>query len=210
MYDAAARELLIRSQGEFRIRDIEAAKSSSIEPPKEIGAASIGTLIRRARRSQGPHEIRVFAASLADIKKALGLKDKQVPYEKLPKELRKWKDLFDLVADNYLLPYRLGVDYIIPLTKGTDGKELEVPWGPLYGMSREELLVLRKTLTDLLDKNYIRASSSTGGAPVLFVKKPRGGLRFYCDFKALNAITKRDRYPLPLIRETLTTLLRAR
>ena len=89
VYDAAARELLVRSQGEFRIRDIEAAKSSSIEPPKEIGAASIGTLVRRARRSQGPHEIRVFAASLADIKKALEPKDKRVPYEKLPKELRK-------------------------------------------------------------------------------------------------------------------------
>ena len=51
VYDAEARELLIRSQGGFRIRDIEAAKSSFIEPPKEIGAASIRTLIRRVRRS---------------------------------------------------------------------------------------------------------------------------------------------------------------
>ena len=131
-------------------------------------------------------------------------------YEKLPKELRKWKDLFDPAADNCLPPHRPGVDHTIPLTKGTDSKETEVPWGPLYGMSREELLVLRKTLTDLLDKNYIRASSSAGGAPILFVKKLGSGLYFYCDFKALNAIIKRDSYPLPLIRETLITLLGAR
>ena len=69
----------------------------------------------------------MFAALLADIKKALGPKDKQVPYKKLPKELRKWKDLFDPAADNCLPPHRLGVDHTITLTKGTDGKELEVP-----------------------------------------------------------------------------------
>ena len=73
-------------------------------------------------------------------------------------------------------------------------------------MSREKLLVLRKTLTDLLDKNYIRASSSVKGALILFVKKLGGGLRFYYDFKVLNVITKKDSYFLLLIRETLITL----
>jgi hypothetical protein len=67
------------------------------------------------------------------------------------------------------------------------------PWGPLYGMSREELIVLRKTLTELLDKNFIRASSSPASAPVLFVKKPGGGLRFCVDYRGLNAITRKDR-----------------
>ena len=77
-------------------------------------------------------------------------------------------------------------------------------------MSRDELLVLRKTITDLLDKGWIRASSSSAGAPVLFVKKPGGGLRFCVDYRALNAITEQDRYPLPLIRETLRSLSQAR
>ena len=76
-------------------------------------------------------------------------------------------------------------------------------------MSREELLVLRKTITDLLDKNWIRASSSPGGAPVIFIKKPGGGLRFCVDYRALNLITERDRYPLPLIQETLRMVSRA-
>ena len=70
-------------------------------------------------------------------------------------------------------------------------------------MSRDELLVLRKTLTEHLDKGFIRASSSPAAAPVLFAKKPRGGLRFCVDYRALNARTKPDRYPLPLLHETL-------
>ncbi|XP_044721154.1 reverse transcriptase (RNA-dependent DNA polymerase) domain-containing protein [Hirsutella rhossiliensis] len=63
-----------------------------------------------------------------------------------------------------------------------------LPWGPLYSMSREELLVLRKTLTELLDKGFIRVSSSPAAAPVLM----------------------RDRYPLPLLSETLRTIAKAR
>ena len=77
-------------------------------------------------------------------------------------------------------------------------------------MSREELLLLRKTLTDYLDKNFIRASSSPAAAPILFAKKPGGGLRFCVDYRALNAITQKDRYPLPLIRETLRSISRAK
>ncbi|KAI0992287.1 hypothetical protein K3495_g15899, partial [Podosphaera aphanis] len=92
------------------------------------------------------------------------------------------------------------------MQKDDQGRDKDVPWGPLYGMTREELLVLRKTLTELQDKNWIRVSSSPGGAPVLFIKKPGGGLRFCVDYRALNAVTERDRYPLPLIRETMQIL----
>ena len=67
----------------------------------------------------------------------------------------------------------------------------------------DELLVLRKTLNELLDKGFIRTSSSPAGTPVLFVKK-KGGLRFCVDYRGLNDITRKDRYPLPLIKETLS------
>ncbi|RCI14115.1 hypothetical protein L249_7919 [Ophiocordyceps polyrhachis-furcata BCC 54312] len=56
-------------------------------------------------------------------------------------------------------------------------------------MSREELLVLKKTLRDLLTKGFIRPSSSPASAPVLFARKPGSGLRFCTDYRALNAIT---------------------
>jgi transposase InsO family protein len=92
------------------------------------------------------------------------------------------------------------------LDKDENGKDKVIPWGPLYNMSREELLVLRKTLTELSDKNFIRVSKSPAGAPVLFVRKPGGGLRFCVDYRGLNAITRKDRYPLPLVTETLRIL----
>ena len=77
-------------------------------------------------------------------------------------------------------------------------------------MSREELLVLRRELTTLLDKGFIRVSHSPAAAPVLFVRKPRGRLRFCVDYRALNEITRKDRYPLPLIHETLNQISRAK
>jgi len=47
-------------------------------------------------------------------------------------------------------------------------------------------------------------------APVLFTKKPGGGLRFCVNYRALNRITKKDHYPLPLIRETLNNISQAK
>ena len=77
-------------------------------------------------------------------------------------------------------------------------------------MSRDELLVLRKTLTKLLDKGFIRVSNSLAAAPVLFVKKPSGGLRFCIDYRGLNRITKKNRYLLPLIYKTLRNIRKAK
>jgi hypothetical protein len=77
-------------------------------------------------------------------------------------------------------------------------------------MSRDELLVLWKTLIDLLDKGFIRVSSSPAVTLVLFVKKPRGGLWFCVDYRGLNRITKKDCYLLPLIYETLRNISKAR
>jgi hypothetical protein len=77
-------------------------------------------------------------------------------------------------------------------------------------MSRGELLVLRKELTSLLKKGFIQVSSSPAAAPVLFAKKPGGGLHLYINYRALNKITKKDRYPLPLIQETLNNLSKAK
>lgn len=114
------------------------------------------------------------------------------------KEIHEYTDLFlddDINSDNCLPPHRLGVDTQVKLKIDDQGREKEVPWGPLYGISWEELLVLRKTLAELLKKNWIIPSSSPGRAPVIFVKKPGGGLRFCVDYRALNAVTERDRYP---------------
>jgi hypothetical protein len=55
-------------------------------------------------------------------------------------------------------------------------------------MFREELLILRKTLIKLLNKNFIRVSNFPAAAPILFAKKLGGGLRFYVNYRALNIL----------------------
>jgi hypothetical protein len=65
-------------------------------------------------------------------------------------------------------------------------------------------------LTGLLDKGFIRVSSSPTLALVLFVKKPSRGLRFYIDYRGLNRLIKKDRYLLPLIYETLRNIGKAK
>ncbi|KAI1003236.1 hypothetical protein K3495_g4968 [Podosphaera aphanis] len=158
--------------------------------------------IKRAQKYASNNGVQLFSITLADIQKALApAKKLDKSLERLPKEYRDFVDIFKRDLIDRLPPHRPGHDHEIRVEP-----EKEIPWGPLYGMSRDELLVLRKTLTELLDKNYIRASNSPAGAPVLFVRKPGGGLRFCVDYRALNAISKADRYPLPLIKETLAKL----
>lgn len=77
-------------------------------------------------------------------------------------------------------------------------------------MTREELIALREWLQDNLSKGFIRASSSPAASPVLFVKKPNGKLRLCMDYRALNAITVKNRYPIPLLSETLDRLSNAK
>ena len=138
-------------------------------------------------------------------KKNLAVKDTKVDI-KLPKELRDLHKYFLNDKDISLPLHQPGKDYTINLAIDKQGQEKDPAWGPLYRISRDELLVLWKIITDLLDKGWIQASSSVAGAPVLFVKKPGGGLCFCVDYRALNAITKQDYYPLPLIYKTLQSL----
>ena len=70
--------------------------------------------------------------------------------------------------------------------------------------------MLRKTLTELLDNGFIRVSNSPTAAPVIFVKKPGGGLRFCVDYRRLNEISRKDSYPIPCIDETLRTIAAAK
>lgn len=160
---------------------------------------------------------RIGAVSMGDIEKALSKLEKKDPVidresvrKKFPNELVHLKNVFEDDDGLALPPHRKGRDHSIELNQDNQGRDLDIPWGPLYGMSRDEFLVLQKTLTDLLGKGWIRASNSPGGALVLFVKKPGGGLRFCVDYRALNTITRQDRYPLPLFRETLRNIAKAK
>ena len=77
-------------------------------------------------------------------------------------------------------------------------------------MSYNKALELRRYLDENLSKGFIRASRFEAAAFVLFVKKSGEGLRFCVDYRGLNVVTVKNRYPLLLISETLNRLSRAK
>jgi len=66
-------------------------------------------------------------------------------------------------------------------------------------MAPTEFKELKTQLDELLKKGYIRPSSSLWGAPVLFARKNDGTLRLCIDYRELNKIMVKNRYPLPRI-----------
>jgi hypothetical protein len=70
-----------------------------------------------------------------------------------------------------------------------------------YRMSVEELKELKKQLTELQEVGYIRLSSSPWGASGLFVQKKDGSQRMCVDYRSLNDVTIKNKYPLPRIED---------
>ena len=157
-FGSRKRGLVVREKGWFEDR----------APPQvmnriahlKVGAAvmMIGShfsaLVKRSRKDKS---VTIGSATIRDINKALEAKPKESPSEireKLPEKIKDSALLFvDDEGPDSLAPHRQGIDTKIDLQKDEQGRDKDVPWGPLYNMSRDELLVLRKTLVDLLDKN---------------------------------------------------------
>ena len=99
------------------------------------------------------------------------------------------------------LPPQRYVVHAIPLIQ-----DKKPPIGQMYSMSDSELAKVRKWIEENMSKGFIRNSSSSCASPILFVKKKDGSLTLCVDYRALNDITKKDRYPLPRIDETLNQI----
>jgi hypothetical protein len=69
---------------------------------------------------------------------------------------------------------------------------------------------MQEYLTDNLSKGFIVNNKAPFASLVLFVRKANGSLQFYINYCKLNAITKKNHYPLPLINETLARLAKAK
>jgi transposase InsO family protein len=90
------------------------------------------------------------------------------------------------------LPPERHVEHTIPLKSDT-----EPPAQKLYRLSFKEMAELKEQLAELVEKGWIRPSTSPYGAPVLFALKKDNSLRLCIDYRALNTITIKNRYPLP-------------
>jgi len=122
----------------------------------------------------------------------------------VPEEYHEYADIFskdraDTLPDHR--PYDLKIDL-------EDGAK--PPLSRMYSLSQTEVQALREFLDENLHIGFIRPSKAGHGAPILFVKKKDGSLRLCVDFRGLNRITKKDRYPLPLISDLLDAPGKAR
>ncbi|KAL0302398.1 UNVERIFIED_CONTAM: Retrovirus-related Pol polyprotein from transposon [Sesamum calycinum] len=79
-----------------------------------------------------------------------------------------------------------------------------------YRMSQPELVELRKQLKEMLESGIIKPAKSLYGAPVLFQKKADGSLCMCCDYRALNKITVKNKYPIPLVAACFDRLSQAK
>src|SRR4051812_14735056 len=102
------------------------------------------------------------------------------------------------------LPLEREVEFAIELIPGT----ILVSMAP-YRMSASKLDELKSQLEELLEKEFIRPSVSPWGAPVSLVKKKEGSMRLCVDYKQLNKVTIKNRYPLPRIDDLMDQLVGA-
>lgn len=112
----------------------------------------------------------------------------------IPAEYRMYDKLFQEELDTKI-PEHSNWDHEIKLTDDN------VPFQKIYSLNEKELTELRGYIDDGLRKGHIRQSTSPAGAPMMFVPKKNGKLRPVIDFRRLNALTIKDRTPLPLITE---------
>lgn len=103
------------------------------------------------------------------------------------------------------LPPRRGVDHEIELVPGA-----KPPARAPYRMAPSELAELRKQLDELLESGFIRPSKAPFWAPYYFHKKHDGSLRLCVDYRALNKVTIRNKYPIPPLADSFDQLGGAR
>jgi hypothetical protein len=165
--------------------------------------AIININLRTIKLSRGHEEIKL------SIPVAVPAKASGRAYEAIVQEIQdipvvcEFLDVFP--KDMSGLPPERDVEFVIELKPGT---------APIsrrsYRMPPNELAELKTQLQDLLEKGFIRPSSSTWGCPAIFVKKKDQTLRMCMDYRHLNEVTIKNKYPLPRIDISFDQLTGAR
>lgn len=186
--------LLFNHQGRAHTLSNTTSTPKKAEPTTKLfqilSAARMGKLLRRNQAecvvlaiAHGPER---------DTERSHSRETKQL--------LDEYRDVFPdkLPAE---LPPRRDVDHRIELTQtAAPGSR------PIYRMSPAELDELKTQLKELIDAGFIQPSKSPYGAPVLFVKKKDGTMRMCVDYRDLNRITIKNKYPLPRVEELFDRL----
>ena len=189
---------------------LPSAASSTKPNIRIIGAEPFGLLMR-----QGAHCFLLNTRELQDHDPAdnppdpdflENFTDEERAYfrEHVPDCYHDFADVFSEQEARTMPPHR-PYDHIIEVE---DSKQ--PPHGPIYAMSRVELAALKEYIQEMLGKGFIHSSNSPASAPALFAKKKDGSLRLCVNYRGLNKITRKNRYPLPLIGDLLDRLSKAK
>jgi hypothetical protein len=116
--------------------------------------------------------------------------------------IEEYQDVFSPIER---LPPVRDIGHTIPTEAGAGP-----PFRPMFRLSPKELAEVEQQVADLLKHGLIEPSSSPYGAPVLFVSKKDGSLRMCIDYRALNKITVKNKYPLPRIDQLMDSLAGAK
>ncbi|KAI9035392.1 retrovirus polyprotein [Aspergillus affinis] len=167
----------------------------------EIAVIGVAGFNRHTRKGKSEICVITFQQIEEVIDNRLAILDPQEAVdlrEKIPKEYHNYLDIFSKKASDQLLSLRKK-NYRLTLDPETSPGET-IGNGPLYKMSIEELEAAKQYIIENLDKGFIISSGVPFASPILMAKKPDGGLRFCVDYRRLNSITQKDRYPFPLIK----------
>ncbi|MBW0557298.1 hypothetical protein O181_097013 [Austropuccinia psidii MF-1] len=115
----------------------------------------------------------------------------------VPPVYHQYLDVFSKVKAEKLPPH-CSCDHHIEL-----GGSLP-PVGGIYSLSNQESDTLRAYISENVEKDFIRPSSSSTGAPALFGKKKDGGLHLCVDYCKLNTVPRKNKYPVPPMNQILT------
>ena len=114
----------------------------------------------------------------------------EIPISQMP-IVQDFEDIFQEILG---LPLKREIDFCIELVPGTS----LISKTP-YRMTPMEIQELKKQVQELKHLDFVRPSTSPWGVPVLFEKKKDGMQRLCIDYRELNKVTMRNRYPLPRI-----------
>jgi hypothetical protein len=134
-----------------------------------------------------------FVAMVQSDQNSVFIQTKAIALEDI-KVVREYPDVFPTELPG--MPPDRDIEFLIELLPGMP----PISKRP-YRMPINELVEVKKQIAELQAKGFIRPSSSPWGAPVLFVEKKDGTQRMCVDYRSLNEVTIKNKYPLPRIED---------
>ncbi len=177
-------------------------ESKSVIEIHFIAAASFNILSRQKN-------VEIFAVFMKNLKIQLKKQESNTIIDSKSIMSFEYHDFLDVFFKEKvdILSFHRKHDHRIKLEKN---HESDHEYVSLYNLSKDELLLIKKYLKKHLNKEFIESSTTSYASSILFAKKSEEELRFWVDYRKLNAIIKKNRYSILLIIETIVRLSKAK